>query len=143
MMLFNQKIVKNFGTIFLVLLMLTSFFPYVTHAATIDCPSSASALGPSQTPSNFKEVVCLILGVLNSLVPIIIGLTLLVFLWGLARFILAAGDEKKLEAGKSLMIWGVIGLFVMVSVWGIVNILYGSFFGGSIGLPLLKTTTPQ
>lgn len=89
------------------------------------------------TPTNFTEVICLILDFISNLVPVIIGLTVITFLWGLAKFILAAGDEKKIQDGKNLMVWGIIGIFVMVSVWGIVRIVYGSFFSGPIGLPFL------
>ena len=46
-----------------------------------------------------------------------------VFLWGVIRFITAGGDEDKIREGRSLIIWGLIGLFVMVAVWGIVEIL--------------------
>jgi hypothetical protein len=56
------------------------------------------------------------------------------------RFVLAAGDEKKVSAGKSLMFWGAIGLFVMVSVWGIVSILFSDFFGGNLAFPFLRTS---
>lgn len=97
-----------------------------------------SILAPTSAPTSFKGFVCTVLGIIDSLVPVLMGLTLIVFLWGLAKFILAGGDEKKIESGRTLMLWGIIALFIMVSVWGIVNILYGSFFPGSIRLPLLK-----
>jgi len=57
----------------------------------------------------------------NAALPILIGLALLGFFWGLVKFIFAAGDASKAAEGKSIMIYGVIALFVMVSVWGIVN----------------------
>ena len=59
--------------------------------------------------------------------PIIVAIALLVFFWGIVKFIFA-GDEGKAE-GKSLMIWGLVGLFVMVSVWGLVR-----FMGNSLGI---------
>lgn len=55
--------------------------------------------------------------------PIVIGLALLFFLYGLMKFILASGDEEAKETGKRIMIWGIVALFVMVSVWGLVNLL--------------------
>ena len=52
---------------------------------------------------------------------VVVGLALLGFFWGLARFIFRiGGDEKAVEEGKKIMIWGLIALFVMISVWGIV-----------------------
>ncbi|MEK7179348.1 MAG: hypothetical protein AAB727_03805, partial [Patescibacteria group bacterium] len=65
--------------------------------------------------------------ILNALIPLIIGVALVGFLYGVAKFILAADDSSKREEGRQLMIWGVIGLFVMVSVWGIVNVVAQTF----------------
>ena len=59
--------------------------------------------------------------------PIIVALALLFFFYGLAKYILNSGDEEKKSEGKSVMIWGIIALFVMVSVWGLVNLLANTF----------------
>lgn len=60
--------------------------------------------------------------IVDLLIILAAGVALLAFFWGLAKFIFrSAGDEKAVEEGKRLMIWGVIALFVMVSVWGIVR----------------------
>ncbi len=56
-------------------------------------------------------------------VPIVVGLGVLFFLWGLALYILSAADETKKAEGRDIMVWGVITLFVMVSVWGLVELL--------------------
>src|SRR3989344_3283344 len=61
--------------------------------------------------------------IIDILLPIVIALGLLFFFWGLATFILAAGDEEKREKGKKIMIWGIVALFAMVTVWGLVNFL--------------------
>ncbi len=58
--------------------------------------------------------------------PIVVALALVFFFWGLAMFILSSGDEKKKEA-ISVMIYGIIALFVMVSIWGIINVLQTTF----------------
>jgi len=59
------------------------------------------------------------------------ALALLAFFWGLAKFIFrVGGDEKAVEEGKTIMKWGLIALFVMVSVWGIVG-----FMQSELGLP--------
>jgi hypothetical protein len=65
--------------------------------------------------------------VLNLAFPVVIGLAFLFFLWGLANFILNSGNEEKRTEGKRLMTWGVIALFIMVSVWGIVWLLRFEF----------------
>jgi hypothetical protein len=59
----------------------------------------------------------------NAAIPIIITLALLFFIWGLAQFILASGDEAAKDEGKRKMIWGVVALFFIVAVWGLVALL--------------------
>jgi hypothetical protein len=66
-----------------------------------------------------------------ALIPLLIGVALLGFLWGLVQYIFKAGDEKARGEGKQIMFWGVIALFVMVSVWGIIGVLQSSFFDGA------------
>ena len=51
---------------------------------------------------------------------ILMGVALLVFIWGLVKFLNNAGDKKGLEEGRNIMIWGVLALFVMVTVWGLI-----------------------
>jgi hypothetical protein len=60
---------------------------------------------------------------LAQLVPFLLGLALVVFVWGMVLFIARSGDEKAIAQGKQQMIWGVIGLFVLVSIWGFIAIL--------------------
>ena len=70
--------------------------------------------------------------------PIIVALALLFFFYGLAKYILNSGDEENKSEGKSVMIWGIIALFVMVSVWGLVNLLANTFEvndGSTIDIP--------
>lgn len=64
----------------------------------------------------------------NVLVPIIFALAFLMFIWGIFRYFIQGGhDEEKRAEGRNLMIWGLIGFFVMVSVWGLVHVLLGTF----------------
>ena len=71
----------------------------------------------------------------NVLVPVLFAIAFIVFLWGAFNtFILGAGSEDVKEKGKNLMLWGLIGFFVMVSIWGLVNILTGTIsFGNNTG----------
>lgn len=70
----------------------------------------------------------LIISVINTiLVPVLFAVAFLVFLWGAFDvFILGSNSEEVKERGKNLMLWGLIGFFVMVSIWGLVNILIGT-----------------
>lgn len=75
---------------------------------------------------------------IQQLIPILIAIGLLFFIWGLVQFIMAGGDETAKEKGKAHMVWGTIALFVMVSVWGIIGLLgdiTGVEVGGTVDLP--------
>lgn len=58
----------------------------------------------------------------SRLIPIIIGLAVLYFLWGVLKYVIAKSEDEQKEA-RNVMLMGVIVLFVMVSVWGLVNLL--------------------
>lgn len=90
-------------------------------------------------PTNLSGAGSLIINTINNiLVPVLFAVAFIVFLWGaFDTFILGANDESVKEKGKNLMLWGLIGFFVMVSVWGLVNILTGtaSFTGSTVTPP--------
>jgi hypothetical protein len=79
--------------------------------------------------SNIRGAINQVGELINILLPIVVALALLFFFWGLAKFILASGDEDAKDEGKRIMIWGVIALFVMASVWGLV-----AFVGNLVGV---------
>ncbi|TAL49575.1 hypothetical protein EPN83_00310 [Patescibacteria group bacterium] len=79
--------------------------------------------------SNVQQLIQALGNVVDILLPIVVAIALLAFFWGLASFIFAAGDEEKRDKGKQIMKWGLIALFVMVAVWGIV-----SFIGNALGI---------
>lgn len=57
------------------------------------------------------------------LIPIIAAIALLIFFWGLFRSIAKGGDARGVEEGRSIAVWGLLTLFVMVSVWGLVHFI--------------------
>ena len=73
--------------------------------------------------------------VTNTLVPLVFILALLFFFWGVARYIWSAGSSDK-DEGKKIMFWGVVALFVMSSVWGII-----AFIQGELKIPKGTTGT--
>ncbi len=83
----------------------------------------ASQTSGLTTTSNFFDLIGRFSAIIGTLVPFIIGLAVLVIIWGLFNYIAGAGDEEKRGQAKQYIIWGVIGLFVMVSIWGLVGIV--------------------
>jgi hypothetical protein len=89
--------------------------------------------------SNFGQFINYILGFINLLMPVIGGLALLSFLWGLAQFILRSGDSAGRAEGKSLMIWGLVALFIMVSFLGILTLAKRDLgLNTRTGIPYIK-----
>jgi len=61
--------------------------------------------------------------IFNPFLYLFMGLAVVVFLWGVIRFIVGGADEEAVTTGKRHMIWGIVGLFIIVSVWGIMNLI--------------------
>src|SRR3989344_6963046 len=77
-------------------------------------------------------------GINGYLVPLVFTIALIVFLFGVARkYIFSNGDPNKVAEGHQIILWGIIGLVVMLSVWGLVNIVTSVFglTGGSRPTP--------
>lgn len=93
---------------------------------------SLFALGVVLLPAfAFAQTVNTILlqvqNILDIVIPIVMTLALLYFFWGLANYILGTGDEEKRKAGREMMIYGIIALFVMAAVWGLVGVIGRTF----------------
>lgn len=66
-----------------------------------------------------------IIGLLNTVaVPIIFAFAFAAFVWGVVNyFFLHGGEEAKREEGRKFVMWGLLGMVVLFSVWGFVNIV--------------------
>ena len=62
---------------------------------------------------------------LNALIGLFITLAIVVFFWGLIKYLVNAGEEK--SEGLQIMFYGVLAIFVMVSIWGIIRLLQSTF----------------
>ena len=82
------------------------------------------------------ELIHSVGGLVDASFATAVSLALLGFFWGLAKFVFRIeGNEKAVEEGKRVMKWGLLALFVIVSVWGIVRYFQNSLnlFGGTGG----------
>ena len=70
-----------------------------------------------------------VLTVLNIVLVIIFVLALIVFSWGIVKYLTAAGDANKIKEARPFLFWGIIGLFVLAAIWGLV-----AFIAESIGI---------
>lgn len=85
----------------------------------------APVLAAAQGVGNTIALVTNIRALINAIIPVLFAIAIVYFFWGLIKYIGSAGDAKAASEGKSIMIWGIIALAVMVSVYGIINWLIG------------------
>ena len=78
-------------------------------------------------PANFRELVLTFVHVIEKAIPILLSLTFVVFIFGLLKYVTAGGDEEKTKEGREYIMYGIIGIFVMSSVWGLVNLIVNEF----------------
>jgi len=62
---------------------------------------------------------------LNGLIGVIITIAIIVFFWGLVQYLTSVGEQK--HKGLIQMFYGLIAIFVMVSIWGIIHLLQATF----------------
>lgn len=80
-------------------------------------------------PENLRDLINRFTDLISLIIPLIMSLAVLAFLWGLANYIFHGGNETKRKEGQQFIVWGIIVLFVMVSVWGLVGIVSDTIFG--------------
>ncbi len=61
--------------------------------------------------------------IINPLIVLLFALAVVYFVYGLVRYLLAPDNEEIRTSSKSHMLWGIFGMFIMIAVFGIMNIL--------------------
>lgn len=89
---------------------------------------------------SFASLVALLMQYVAMLIPFVIALTVLVFLWGIFKLVFSGDSDAAVTEGKKFMTWGIVSLFVMVSVWGLVRIFTATFFGNQLFIPQLRSS---
>lgn len=92
----------------------------ISSVAALLLPSFAFA-------AKLTDVFTTIGNLVKQVAPILMGFAFAYFLYGVIKYIMAGSDDISKAAGKQVMIGGIIGLFVMISVWGIVGMLASTF----------------
>lgn len=108
-------------------ILLLLIIPTTAFAAVAD---SIATLG--QYLSNF----------LNALAALITGWALVMFIGGILKYIKDGGNEELRAEGRKTMLYGVIMLFIIVSLWGIINLLADTF-QFTLGQPIVMPNVPK
>jgi hypothetical protein len=88
-----------------------------------------------------QAVLTQLSNIMGLLIPMALAAALLAFFWGLAKFLFSSGEDT--EGARKIMINGVLALFVMVSIWGIVALLQKTLGISSITRVPAPTITGQ
>ena len=81
-------------------------------------------------------ILCRVGQFLNSIIPVLIALGVVYFVWGVISFVIASDEEAK-TTGRNRIIFGIIGLAVIIGMWGLVNLLRNTFqLGNTTGIEL-------
>ncbi len=73
----------------------------------------------------FEVIVSSILKIFDTALPVLVALALVLFMIGVVKYIYSEGEHKN----RGLIVWSLIALFVLVSVWGILRVLLSSLPG--------------
>lgn len=105
-----------------------SLLPYIALAQSSVVQSvTHQATSFPQTNKNLSDIIIVFNKYINTLTPILASLAIICFFYGLIWYIYAAGDSKGREKGRQTIIWGLVGLFVIFSLWGILEFLKSVF----------------
>ena len=98
-------------------------------SATSGTPLIALAQAGSVNTTYLQGYANSIIGIINGIfIPVIMAIAFLVFIWGVYKyFILGAANETEKMEGRKFALWGIIGFVVIFSVWGLVNVVVGTF----------------
>lgn len=87
----------------------------------------------AQTITNVTTGITWAKALMNTIIGFFIALAVFFIIWGIFDFVRSAGDEAKRTEGRDRMIYGIIGVVLMVSVYGLIGLLTGSINFGATG----------
>lgn len=65
--------------------------------------------------------------IVNPIIALLFTVALVVFIWGVVKMIRNSDSETELATGKNNMLYGIIGMFIMISVFFLMQMLVNTF----------------
>lgn len=91
--------------------------------------------------SSIREIINNVGSFLSSrLMPIIVTIAVIVFMWNIGQFILNMDNEKQREQFRNYSVNAILALFILLSLWGIIGIATGTFFDKKPLIPQFPTS---
>jgi hypothetical protein len=116
----------------------------IVALAQVATGGSSTACTVTGNNGTLFNLLCQIGQLLNTVIPVLIALGVVYFVWGVVTYVIASDEEAK-KAGRDRIIFGIIGLTVIVAVWGLVGIVtrtFGVSNSGSVTLPTIPVIIP-
>jgi hypothetical protein len=89
--------------------------------------------------TTIQGLLCKFSELLNAVLPVLIVLGVVYFVWGVVSFVISDDEEAK-TAGRNRIVFGIIGLAVIIGVWGLVAIVRNTFGLNNVQQINLPTT---
>jgi cbb3-type cytochrome oxidase subunit 3 len=87
----------------------------------------------------YADIIYRVVELIRYAINILFTIALIIFLYGLTKYMLSAGDSSARQDAQKYIMYGVFGLFVLVSMWGLVSVLVNTFIpGGAAGIPQIS-----
>ncbi len=87
-------------------------------------------MGLFTSSSTFLSVSQSLVSFIDLIIGVLAPLALVIFFWGLVRYIYKSDDEGERARGRETILWSLVAIFILFSVWGILALLNIAFFGG-------------
>ena len=79
-------------------------------------------------PGTFGYILGLVLGIINGLlVPLLFAVAFIIFLYGVFKYFIKDAASADKSEGARFILYGILGFAIMISVWGLVNLVVGTF----------------
>lgn len=95
----------------------------ISKKAVVTVGAASQLAFPLMVLADLSDTITQFQGYALQAINFLLVLATLVFLWGILKYITAGGDSAKIAEARSYILWGIIGLAVMASVWAIINYL--------------------
>ncbi len=106
-------------------------------ASNSDCSGGSKTLDPGSSNDNtdnsggdittIGELINALNRLMNAIVPFLVGLSVFVVIYGIFGYISHSAEEEKRAEARQFILWGVIFIFAMLSIWGLINLLSNTF----------------
>lgn len=121
-------------------LSLSFLITILTYSISFADDKSMLLDGPPGTPKDLKGVACILIKLSLDFIPYLVVIAVGAWMMGLIGYVGNGDNEEKRSEGRKMMIYGMVGFFFMVSIWGVLEIFTNSF-GIGLAIPQFNSNT--